>query len=124
MQGQLSPRLHGSPFSECDSGLWQAAGAVVEDEAADNAAAAGAEGQLVGEEEEGWQIHADDAAGSGGSERRHVDKSRRTEATAEVLGAEAGKMSSAGSWEALLEVASGSERPAVDRAADMEDSCW
>lgn len=119
----MSPHLHGSPFSKRDWGLWQAAGAVVEDEAADNAAAAGAEGHLVGEEE-GWQIHSDDAAGSEGSERRHGDKSRRTEATAEVLGAEAGKMSSAGSWEALLEVASGSERPAVDRAADMEDSCW
>lgn len=52
------------------------------------------------------------------------DKNRRTEATDEVLGAEVGKMPSAGSWEALLEAASGSERPAVDRAVDMEDSCW
>ncbi len=68
-------------------------------------------------------MNADDEAGSEGSGKRRGDKNQHTEAAVEVLGAEAGRRPSVGSWEALLEAASTAERPAADRVVDMEDSC-
>lgn len=69
---------------------------------------------------EGRRMHADGAAGS---EKRRGDKNLRTEAIAEVLGAEAARTPSAGSLGGHLEVASIVEKPAVDPVVGMEDSC-